>query len=586
MASGTSTLLLGVALALWAPSALALGNEGPAPTAVFAAAPANAWDAYDTVQSLRSKHSEVIHQGAPATETTLQNIRADLSAALTWLDTPIVRDMANGNTYLKFRRFDLLRDQAHLLSRLGQPEAAVRNLEAMTDMMWLPPQFFENPDFAALIEREDAARVRDRAAVSLHLSEDSSLATPYVDVLSEAERIAGLSRIWSVARDEFAWFDQVPELDWDRAYLDAIPKVMAATDTAEYYRELQRFVALLQDGHSNVNPPEELISKVYARPGLQTRLLENRVVVSAVFDAALAAAGVVAGEIVLSIDGEPTEEYAQRRIAPFVSSSTPQDRSVRLYDYLLLAGPADAPVKLELQRADGSTHVVQAVRDGYDTLPQPDSEWFTLRPDGIAVLRASQFETPAAEELIEKHAEALLSAQGLVIDIRSNGGGSTENGLKVLTWLSAGPLPSVRSLTRIDQGFERARGASVMWRTLPEDRVGQDERESHYGGPVALLIDAATFSAAEDTAAVFKLMRRGSIIGEASGGSTGQPYSFPLPGGGSARICVKRESYPDGTDFVGSGVLPDIKVEGTLAELRDGRDPVMAAAIAVLQRSK
>ena len=43
----------------------------------------------------------------------------------------------------------------------------------------------------------------------------------------------------------------------------------------------------------------------------------------------------------------------------------------------------------------------------------------------------------------------------------------------------------------------------------------------------------------------------------------GQPYMFDMPGGGSARICTKRDTYPDGREFVG-GVKPDIEVRSTL----------------------
>lgn len=47
----------------------------------------------------------------------------------------------------------------------------------------------------------------------------SSPKTPY-GPLSEAQRIAGLSLFWSEARYNFANFDHVPGLDWNRAYLE------------------------------------------------------------------------------------------------------------------------------------------------------------------------------------------------------------------------------------------------------------------------------------------------------------------------------------------------------------------------------
>ena len=78
-------------------------------------------------------------------------------------------------------------------------------------------------------------------------------------------------------------------------------------------------------------------------------------------------------------------------------------------------------------------------------------------------------------------------------------------------------------------------------------------------------------------------MKRGKIVGMPDGGSTGQPLMFDLPGGGTARICVKRDGYPDGTDFVGVGVLPDVRVAPTIDDVRHGRDAALTAALATMR---
>jgi len=92
-----------------------------------------------------------------------------------------------------------------------------------------------------------------------------------------------------------------------------------------------------------------------------------------------------------------------------------------------------------------------------------------------------------------------------------------------------------------------------------------------------------TFSAAEDFTIDFELMRRGKIIGEPTGGSTGQPLFFPLPGGGSARVCSKQNLYPDGRQFVGVGIQPQILVRPTVADFRASRDTVLEKALEYLQ---
>jgi C-terminal processing protease CtpA/Prc len=99
-----------------------------------------------------------------------------------------------------------------------------------------------------------------------------------------------------------------------------------------------------------------------------------------------------------------------------------------------------------------------------------------------------------------------------------------------------------------------------------------------------LLVGPGTFSAAEDFASSFDILSAGTIIGEPTGGSTGQPLMFPLPGGGSGRVCTLQERYADGREFVGVGIQPKIVVTPTVADFRMERDVVLEAAIEYLRK--
>jgi C-terminal processing protease CtpA/Prc len=105
-----------------------------------------------------------------------------------------------------------------------------------------------------------------------------------------------------------------------------------------------------------------------------------------------------------------------------------------------------------------------------------------------------------------------------------------------------------------------------------------------YRKPVVVLTSPRTYSAAEDFAAVFDAMKRGAIVGEPTGGSTGQPLSVPLPGGGSVRICTKHDRYADGKEFVGVGIQPGVTAAPTVADFRAGRDTVLEAALSFLRK--
>ncbi|RZK30066.1 MAG: hypothetical protein EOO63_07645, partial [Hymenobacter sp.] len=77
-------------------------------------------------------------------------------------------------------------------------------------------------------------------------------------------------------------------------------------------------------------------------------------------------------------------------------------------------------------------------------------------------------------------------------------------------------------------------------------------------------------------------LKRGILVGEPTGGSTGQPLAFALPGGIMARVCTKRDAYPDGTEWNGIGILPTVPARPTVAALQAGRDPVLEAALRAL----
>jgi hypothetical protein len=57
-----------------------------------------------------------------------------------------------------------------------------------------------------------------------------------------------------------------------------------------------------------------------------------------------------------------------------------------------------------------------------------------------------------------------------------------------------------------------------------------------------------------------------------------------LPGGGRARICAKHDLYPDGREYVGVGVIPDVEVQLTQEAIAQGRDLVLEAGIKTVSR--
>ncbi|NKJ20064.1 S41 family peptidase [Dyella sp. SG609] len=434
-----------------------------------------------------------------------------------------------------------------------------------------------DPRFKPLVE---AARSQERL-----WARQPGQDLPFAPDLSEDAKIAGLSSLWAEARFNFAFFDRQPELDWNQAYLDFLPKVRAAASTEQYYRVLMRFAALLKDGHTNVYPPEPLRDAFYGRPGLRTQWVENAVVVTGIDDPALSAQHWRVGDVLVKIDGEDIRSYAEREIAPYQSSSTAQDLRVRTYDYALLGGRAGSQVHVTARNAEGKeeNRVLTRLTLAEQSKLRTGGVSFKLRPDGIAVLTIDEFDDTEGTKALLANLSVVNASKGLVIDVRANGGGSTP--VDLLQLLTREPIRGPLIRTRSYAAADRARGVLPGWSDVVPFEVPADA-EHHVDVPVAVLTSARTFSAAEDFVAMFGAMRRGITVGETTAGSTGQPLFFSLPGGGSARVCTRNDRGPDGVVFEGVGLRPTIGVSQTVESVRRGRDVVLERAVGALVGGK
>jgi C-terminal processing protease CtpA/Prc len=184
------------------------------------------------------------------------------------------------------------------------------------------------------------------------------------------------------------------------------------------------------------------------------------------------------------------------------------------------------------------------------------------------------------------HFDALLprirQARGLIIDVRRNGGGSTSIAAKVIASLTDRKLPGSRWKTRMHRPAFKAWGQPEEWHAGKHADVAP--ARDPFLGPVVVLIGPETFSAAEDFLVVLKASERATLVGSRTAGSTGQPLRIELPGGGGARVCSKRDTFPDGTEFVGIGVLPDVEVTVTRQDFVAGRDVVLERGLEELRR--
>jgi carboxyl-terminal processing protease len=402
----------------------------------------------------------------------------------------------------------------------------------------------------------------------------TAFSSPSGTALSDSDKVAGISEFWAQAKFGFANFWHVPQLDWDEAYRDFLPKVLATKSTEEYYGVLERFCALLQDGHSNVYPPEYL--NISPMP-IRTRLVGNHLLIIGSRLANFDLQGLEPGDEILTIDDEPAIPWAKQHVEPFISASTQQDRDNRTFGTNLFEATEGTAFHIITSTPSG-THKSHIFKVPPYTPEVIAPVVFRMLPNNVAYVALNSFEDERAIKEWDKNWPEISKATSLVLDMRENTGGSSSVGYHILSSLLTRASQTELSTSTKWVATYRAWGAAELPVQFPIDTVSPDPIR-HFSGSVAMLTSSRTFSAGEDMVVAFTQAHRGVLIGEPTAGSTGQPLVLKLPGGGTARICTKHDSFADGHEFIGEGVYPDIAIHITRDDIVAGRDPVLDKAL-------
>ena len=162
-----------------------------------------------------------------------------------------------------------------------------------------------------------------------------------------------------------------------------------------------------------------------------------------------------------------------------------------------------------------------------------------------------------------KHYYANLSKDGMIYDVRNNGGGYIS--AQLLLQMASKPLTY----------FKPRYGAS--W----------TRQDWAFAGYSVALCNENSGSNAEEFCDAFQRLKLGPVIGVRTwGGEVGSGGGYPLIDGGRLSIPNYGEWAPDGKGtwlIEGTGAKPDIEVANDPASLLAGRDPQLDRAIATLK---
>ena len=266
------------------------------------------------------------------------------------------------------------------------------------------------------------------------------------------------------------------------------------------------------------------------------------IIISPMENSPAEAAGILAGDIILEIDG--------------VEANT-----ISLQESILrIRGPEGTPVELLIKHLlKHEPELVVIVRGNIPI----DSVYMEALDDDIYRIRINLFTRRTPSETAAYLEEALTKgARGVILDVRQNPGGLLRETVEVADLFLDDGLVLIE--------MERD-GTRTDWNAT-SGGVALDV-------PLAVLVDAHSASGAEVLAGALQDRGRAQLIGMPTFGKGSVTRLNPLTDGSGLYVTFARWFTPDGDVIEGFGIEPDILVSFTEADLAAQKDVQLEAAV-------
>lgn len=172
----------------------------------------------------------------------------------------------------------------------------------------------------------------------------------------------------------------------------------------------------------------------------------------------------------------------------------------------------------------------------------------------------------------------LSSADGLIIDVRDNGGGYITNAETLVKRFIDKKILAGYISHKTGPGHDEFSEPYAYYLEPAKSHVC-------YNKPVVVLCNRATFSAANNFVSIMKSLPNVKIIGDITGGGCGMPFTSELPNGWGIRFSAA-PIYDSEGNLTEYGVAPSdgCKIDMTDADRLAGKDSILEFAFTVLQQ--
>jgi carboxyl-terminal processing protease len=261
-------------------------------------------------------------------------------------------------------------------------------------------------------------------------------------------------------------------------------------------------------------------------------------------------------DLVLIVDGLPTAGLSIEHVDQIARSGA--DADALLKNVVVLRQGHDRPEAVIVPLSDELDS---------DAVAGLDVERVAYASGSVAVVRIPDVPDELGADLAEvvRELEDGPEPLGMLLDLRGNGGGSTDGACQALgIFLPGAPVFPL---------LNRGKLVEVL-------RASTPRHSSRFDGPVAALVDGRTASAAEMIAGALERYHRGPAVGTRTfGKGCVQEYFDDAAGAGLLRLTTLLYTLPDGSPVQRIGLEPEVPLAAPPSEPEPEREADLEGAL-------
>jgi C-terminal peptidase prc len=409
-----------------------------------------------------------------------------------------------------------------------------------------------------------------QSGVSKAASDDASL----VSTSTREGRLAVFDDVWETIQERY-YDPTFHGVDWTANRASFRRAAANASGSQEFYEVLRQMIRPLKDAHTRVYSPEEKFdwwNPRFVTVGLTLREIDGvPTVVQVEPKTAPAEAGIHPGDVIVNIDGLSIPGILERRLN---NSITTPDASARFRVFsTLLDGPPNTSIKLVWQRRDGKTKSAVFQRHWIQRRLGVQFQ----RKGKLLIIEFQAFTQAIALDFARSLPKLMRGIDGIVLDLRANGGGDAEAMADVASAFLGDGFSLGRFVDRWGGSFELHTNSRLLWPAAP---LAQTKL------PLVVLTSENTSSAAEILVAALQTKRRAQIIGmQTCGCVLAIRNRHSLPDNGLLDVSEFDYRTAQGVRLQDAGIKPDKTVTLNRSDIYSRRDQAMESARIFLKNS-